>query len=204
MLERAIGEGKILIVGEAPSRGDFNAGKPFVGRTGKELDQMLHEAGILRTECSLTFTASIPYPGWETKRFFEKYTKAYQTPKEPVRQDIEALHALIEKLSPNLIISLGDLSLWALTGEVGITKWRGSVLETPAGVKVLPTYSPDIIARKFDWRFIAVQDFRRALRESAFSGVQMPAYNFIIRPNFQEVMETLEGLLKRADNGIVK
>ena len=206
MFERATTSGKILIVGEAPSRSDFLAQKPFIGMTGKELDRMLHEAGILRTDCHITYVSSKPVPGWEVKRFFEKYTKAYQTPKHNIAQDIVTLNALIDELRPNLILTLGELSLWALTGNCGITKWRGSILEVEVGSKVyklIPTYAPDVIARKFDWRFIAIQDFRRAEKESHFPEVRMPPYDFIIRPSFEQVMEVLEGLIKRAEAGKV-
>lgn len=199
MLERSVGEGRILIVGEAPSRGDFLANRPFVGMTGKELDRMLHEAGILRTDCHLTYVCEKPVAGFETKKYFEKYTKAYQVPKVEVLDGMNKLQAVIEELQPTLIIALGDLSLWALTGELGITKWRGSVLETPNGFKVVPTYSPDVISRKWDWRFIAVQDLRRAKGEAEFPEVRMPEYRFLIRPDYTTVMDTLDALNVKAN-----
>ena len=207
MLERAVGEGKILLVGEAPSRNDWLANRPFVGVTGKELGLMLHEANIMRTDCHITFVCEEPMPKKrgesDIKRFFEKHTKKYQIPKAKVAAGRQVLLELIEELKPDLIITLGELPLWALTGEIGITKWRGSVLEGEAGVKVVPTYAPDVVCRKWDWRFICVQDLRRAEKESHFPEVRIPAYDFIIRPSFDKVMETLDGLLEAA-NGKVR
>jgi len=206
MIERAVGEGRILIIGEAPSRSDFLANKPFVGQTGKELDKMLHEAGIMRTDCHITFVCQEPMPKKrgekDDKRFFDAHTKKYQVPKAKVAAGKQALLDLIAEIKPTLIITLGELPLWALTGEIGITKWRGSVLKTSTDVKVIPTYAPDVVCRKWDWRFICVQDLRRAEKESHFPEVRVPAYDFIIRPSFEQVMNQLDALLEAANNPI--
>ena len=212
MIERAVGEGKILLVGEAPSRSDFLANKPFVGMTGKELDKMLHEAGIMRTDCHITYVCQKPMPKKRgekaEKRFFLKHTKKYQVPKPEVVIGKALLHTLIVELKPTLIITLGELALWAVTGEIGITKWRGSILEVELDsedgtgsdyFKVVPTYAPDVVCRKWDWRFIAVQDLRRAEKESHFPEVNVPDYNFIIRPSFGKTMDILNKLCNLAD-----
>ena len=143
MIERAVGEGKILLVGEAPSRSDWLANRPFQGSSGKELDHMLHEAGIMRTDCHITYVCQgmLPKKRGESdiKRFFLKHTKKYQVPKDEVAAGRQVLLELIEELQPTLIITLGELALWAVTDEVGITKWRGSVLEAPVGLVPLRT-----------------------------------------------------------------
>ena len=166
---------------------------------------MLHEAGIMRTDCHMTYVCQQQMPikrGQKAElRFFVKHTKKYQVPKAEVATGKEQLLNLINELNPTLIIALGELSLWALTGEIGITKWRGSVLEMSTGHKVVPTYSPEVVCRKWDWRFICVQDLRRAEKESEFPEVRIPPYDFIIRPSFERVMETLDGLLERANKG---
>ncbi len=162
---------------------------------------MLHEAGILRTDCHLTYVVPTPVPGFETKRFFTKYTKGIQIPIPIVTQGMVTLAATISELKPNLIIAFGDLTLWALTQEMSVNKWRGSILEAEVEdttYKLIPTYSPEVVMRKYDWRFIAVQDLRRAEKESQFAGVQMPDYDFTIRPTFEQVMKTLDMLLDKA------
>ena len=212
MIEHAVGEGRILLVGEAPSRSDFLANRPFVGQTGKELDKMLHEAGIMRTDCHITFVCPEPMPAKRgekpEKRFFVKHTKKYQVPKPEVATGKEQLLKLIVELKPTLIITLGELALWAVTREIGITKWRGSILEVELDsgdgtgseyFKVVPTYAPDVVCRKWDWRFICVQDLRRAEKESKFPEVRIPAYDFIIRPSFEKTMETLDRLCRMAN-----
>lgn len=198
MLEKSVGEGKILIIGEAPSQSDWYAQRPFVGEAGKELDKMLHEAGIVRTDCHLTYVCKTPVPKKrgeaENKRFFDKHTKKYQTPTAAVAEGMVTLAATIDWINPYLIITLGELALWAVTGEVSITKWRGSMLAANIGsteYKVIPTYAPDVVCRKWDWRFICVQDLRRAKKASDTREIPVPDYNFIIRPSFEKVMEIL-------------
>ena len=210
MLQKSVNpNAKILIVGESPTRGEAVAGKPYIGQSGKELYKMLNEAGILMQDCHLTMVSSQYASGKDTaERYFIKLTQKYQVPKAEVEAGRARLLEEIAEVKPELIIACGDLALWALTGEIGITKWRGSILEMEydngvdgsSFVKVIPTYAPDIVMRKWDWRFIMVQDLRRCSKESAFPEVRMPAYEFIIRPGFSQVMEVLDRLSILADS----
>ena len=201
MFERSINpDAKILIVAEAPVHPRVL--KPYSAGEETELAKMLHEAGIIRTDCHMTTVSPVNFSGPknETKRFFVKYTPAFQVPKPEVAEGVQHLDAVISDLRPNLIIALGELALWATTGEMGITKWRGSILDhSRLQCKVLPTYAPDVIMRKWDWRYIAVQDFRRAERESQHAGIIMPNYTFQVRPTFGATMRTLDNLLTLAD-----
>src|ERR1019366_1545869 len=47
-------EPKLLIVGEAPGKYEDEQGIPFVGPTGKMLDEYLFKAGIRRSDCYIT------------------------------------------------------------------------------------------------------------------------------------------------------
>ena len=202
----------VMIVGEGPTRNDALAGHIFSGNSGKDLTKMLHEVGMLQTECYITSVCRQNIPGWDSKKYFIKHTKAYQVPKPEVTEGRELLLAEIASVKPNLIIALGELALWALTGESGITKWRGSILEMkfPAKpspqacefkpYKIIPTYAPEVVQRKYDWRFIAVQDLRRCEKESKFPDVNIPEYNFTIRPAFGETIRVLDNLLAIAQN----
>lgn len=202
---------RIMLVAEGPTRNEMLAGKVYGSMSGKDLVSMLHEAGILYSECFVTSVCRthIPekYHNEGSAKYFTKYTDTYQFPKPEVVSGRDTLYEEIARVKPTLIIALGELALWALTGEKGITKWRGSILEieydTGDGsdyVKLIPTYSPHIIQKKYDWRFIALQDLRRCEEESHFPEVRMPDYNFIIRPSFTQVIETLDMLAERALN----
>ena len=63
--------------------------------------------------------------------------------------------------------------------------------------KVLPTYHPAFILRQYSNHFIAVQDLRRA-KKIVEEGIPEVIEEFIIRPSFEQVMETMRRLLNAA------
>ena len=188
----------ILIVGEAPGKNEVSAGVPFVGNSGKELDRMLHEAGILRTDCRLTNVCPVQPPGNKIEKFYLKNTKAERIPGPQIQQGIEALHAEILSTRPRIILALGDTALWALTGERGIVKWRGSHLryshpEEDFSCDLLPTYHPAAILRQWSWRFIGVMDLKRAASWLS-EPPKPPDVEFLLRPSFTAACEALLNL----------
>lgn len=192
---------KIMVVGEAPGQNEVRAGEPFVGASGKELTNMLHDAGIMRTECFVTNVARVQPPRNDISKFYVKNTNKVRIAGDELYEGIVMLREEIQRVQPNVIIALGDTALWALTNQRGITKWRGSIVECTLveGYKVVPTYHPAAVLRKWDWRFIAVQDMRRAEKESHYREIKYPDYQFIVRPSFEQVMRTLDRLLEMAD-----
>jgi uracil-DNA glycosylase family 4 len=192
---------KIMVVGEAPGAEEERVGQPFVGMSGSELTRMLHDAGIPRTSVFLTNIARVRPPGNDISKFFldKKLTK-------PGPEITEGLHELFKEIStvnPSVIVALGNIPLWALTGHRGITSWRGSILKSSPDFgprKVLPTYHPAAILRQWDWRFIAVHDLRRAFTESATPEINTPAYDFTIRPSYEAVISRLSHLIACASN----
>jgi hypothetical protein len=85
---------------------------------------------------------------------------------------VQALHARLEELKPNLIIPLGATACWALNLGAGITSLRGSLIQTPWG-KVLPTYHPAAVLRKWDLRPTTVIDFHKARREMEYPELRL-------------------------------
>lgn len=187
---------KVMFVGEKPGYQEVQFGRPLVGPSGHEFDRMIGEAGINRTDCFITNVAHEFIYG-------EGFYKAPQAkelgkpriqgryPVDPIREGLEILPTLIEEINPNIVILLGEIALWAVTGETGIKKWRGSVMELPDGRKVLPTYNPAYVLKDWGVRSICVQDFRRAKKESAYPGVRRPSKSYIIRPSFEDAMDSL-------------
>ena len=49
-------------LGEAPAREEVNQKKPFVGASGRELDRLLKDAGIPRSECWITNVCKYEVP----------------------------------------------------------------------------------------------------------------------------------------------
>src|SRR3990172_6119173 len=61
---------KYMIIGEAPGFHEEQQGEPFVGSSGLELDRMLGEAGILRSDCFITNVCPYRPPNNELIHFF--------------------------------------------------------------------------------------------------------------------------------------
>lgn len=203
---------KIIIVGEAPGKDEEEKGTCFVGASGMELTRMLDDAGIMRSACFLTNVIRVRPPNNDLGAFiaFKKkdVTKAYVPLRDKmvlpiVREGYELLKAEIEAIKPNLIIAVGNAAMWALTGRWGITNWRGSELwtdqirfEDGTAPTVLPTYHPAAILRQWELRKVALADLRKAKRLSVNRVQNHANYQFVIRPNFHTVMQTLESLTR--------
>ncbi len=52
-----------MLVGEAPGASEDKQGRPFVGRAGKLLDQLLEEAGLVRGDVFITNVVKARPPG---------------------------------------------------------------------------------------------------------------------------------------------
>src|SRR6266850_5640969 len=66
---------RIMLVGEAPGAQEEAEGIPFVGESGKELNRMLQEAGITRSECFVTNVCRVRPPGNDINHFIAKVKK---------------------------------------------------------------------------------------------------------------------------------
>lgn len=192
---------RIMLVGEAPGAEEEISNVPFVGTSGTELTRMLHEAGIVRSECFLTNVCKYRPPENKIEFFFldKKRTK----PNELIKEGILELKEEIERVKPTIIIALGNTPLWALYGQNGITKWRGSML-VYRGISghqslLLPTYHPAHVLRQWEVRSIAVHDLKRAAR--ALETGSWPADNskILVRPSFEDTMDVLGTLTRKAD-----
>lgn len=195
----------IWLVGEAPGEREVESGRPFSGPSGFLLNEMLREAGLDRSQCFATNVCHVRPPSYlkngklihnDIDQFFVGKQAAHKSgvlalngrfPLEPIRVGIGRLHELLVRSPPTLIIALGNTPLWALTGEMGITKWRGSVLTTEEGVKLIPTFHPADVLRAWTHRPIVVQDLRRAARESHFREVRRPAWEFVVEPSLAQI-----------------
>lgn len=207
---------RIMIVGEAPGEQEMLKGIPFVGASGQELERMLKEAGIYMSQCFLTTVCRVRPPGNDITAFIaqkkSEITPAHQILRDkyvlaPIWEGLELLKREIELVQPNVIIALGNVSMWALTGKWGITSWRGSMLQSDLKLsldyapKVIPAYHPAAVLRQWNWRPMAVQDLRRAKSMSAVRELVRPDYSFIIRPDYATAHTTLSMLLARAEQG---
>lgn len=213
---RVKGEGpipsRIMLIGEAPGEQEERAGTPFVGASGQELNRMLHEAGIMRSECYVTNVCKVRPPNNQLSAFVAKAKKDI-TPAHRLLRDrwctaevhdgYAELLAEIEMVQPNIIVTFGNLAMWALTGQWSVLKWRGSLMQVEGGgPKVIPTIHPAAILREWSNRAVVLNDLRRVKRHMTSRVYDnRPTWNFIIRPSRDQVAMTLFDLLHSCERG---
>ena len=187
-------DAKIMLVGECPGKAEDESGKPFQGYAGQTLNNLLGQAGIARYQCLVTNVARERPPANKISFFFED--KKCTIPKAKLIGWISELKSEIELYKPNIIIALGSIALWALTGEKEISDFRGYVLPCTLvpGRKILATYHPQAVNYEWKLYFQTVLDLRKALRHSESSA--MPESKQLLYPNvsarqFIEYMEML-------------
>jgi len=191
-------DAKIVAVGEALGPDELSQGKPFVGPSGWELDKMLVEGGVSPNDIYFT---NVLHEAAPFQNFFSKKEGLQRGlefvegrwPHEKITVARECIRNELRELKPNIILALGDIPMWAITGESGITKWRGSVMESDFG-KVLPTFNPAGVMKNWPWRWLSVQDFRRLRREADHPEIRKSPWNFLIRPTFDEAMQSISSL----------
>jgi hypothetical protein len=169
---------------------------------------MLHDAGILRTECRLTNVVRYRPPGNDLTQWLTPKKKDALERGLPhfadglwyndiVAEGLNELAQEIKECQPNVIIGFGNTPLWALTGKTGIGNWRGSELATRQGPKAVVTYHPAGVLRQYEWRPQVVADLRRGLREAERRDLVVPPYDFLLRPTLATVVEWLSRLRDR-------
>lgn len=198
---------KIMLVGEMWGYEEEKTGEPFSGESGKELNRMLHEAGIMRSEvyCTNVVNARPPYGKIESWIPVKKTTVGplhsavvkgrWVAP--IVAEGYASLQRELAMVKPNLVIAAGATALWALTGRSKIMHWRGSIMEGEGGQKVLALIHPAAVMRMWNLRPTVVNDLRRVRRESMEPGIVLPEWQFQIDPVYNEVLECLDNLLAR-------
>ena len=204
---------RIMLVGEAWGFDEEQRGEPFVGASGQELNRMLHEVGIMRSECFVSNLVNRRPPGNDLGQWIAMKKK--DTTKAHVQLNtkmvlplvVEGYNQLlreIKEVNPNLIVAFGNWAMWALTGKLGIKNWRGSLLRMgESGPKVIPTFHPAFILRQWDVRAATISDLRRAAHHLHFRDYHPPKHNFIVRPSFSQAIITLQWLLRTLNSVVL-
>lgn len=200
---------KIMLVGEFPHEQDLLNSTPFVGGPGYELRKMLNEAGLYMEHCYVTMVMKdrVPRSSIEGCMAQKKkeitsahvlYNGKHVLPS--VVAGIEQLKGEIERIKPNVVITFGNLALWALTGEWGANNWRSSIMESTlvGGVKVIPTISPAMVMPQWRLRPLIVHDLKRAKVQSEFPEIRRTPYDFVIRPTFEQAKDYLLEMIDKA------
>lgn len=130
-----------MFVGEAPGETEDQLGRPFVGRAGQKLDEIIAAMGLARGDVYIANVLKSRPPGNRT----------------PLQHEVDAcgpyLKRQIALIRPRVIVTLGGpATKLMLNVEQGITRLRGVWAEYRDGdlvVPVMPTFHPAYLLRNY-------------------------------------------------------
>lgn len=125
----------LMFIGEGPGADEDEQGRPFVGRAGQLLTQILSAAGIERERVYITNVVKCRPPG----------NRAPETD-EMMACDVH-LQTQIALIRPRILVLLGNSpTKWILKTTTGITKLRGRWFDW-RGIAVMPMFHPSYLLR---------------------------------------------------------
>lgn len=195
----------IMLIGDVPSKRDLENGYALSGYSALDFSKAMMEAGLPRSKCFCTSALSTrPLSG-----DIEEYIAFKKKDKRPdyvlfkgkwvnslIVQNYNRLLTEISLCQPKVIIALGNLPLWLLTGHWGITSWRGSILSPDVELNcveqpiIIPTHSPQMLVKQYSIRPYVIMDIRRA-RKALEKRPEPLQYNFRVRPDYNTTLEFL-------------
>ena len=120
---------RIVFVGEAPGKKEDETGLPFVGASGKLLNELLSKIGMLRDPSKEEKTAFLPY-----------------------------LKKQIDIIRPKIVITLGRHSMDCFLSKRKISEVHGQP-EVVDGITYLPLYHPAAALYNGSMRQTLIDDF---------------------------------------------
>jgi len=127
---------KLMIIGEAPGAKEEEIGEPFVGRSGKLLDHLLHNAGIDINQ-DVYFCNVIKCRPPKNRR----------PTKTEIQENLPWLYQQIKLVNPRVIVLVGATALEAILKiKSRISIFRGNWIDWE-GRLVMPVFHPAYLLR---------------------------------------------------------
>jgi DNA polymerase len=143
---------QIVFIGEAPGKSEDEQGLPFVGASGKFLNEMLAEAGLAREDVYITNVVKYRPPGNRDPKPAEK-----QAFMPYLLRQLEIIH-------PKVIITLGRHSMeYFLPGaKIGEVHGQPHTVRMDTGeLMIIPLYHPAAALYNGSLRATLIEDFLR-------------------------------------------
>jgi uracil-DNA glycosylase len=138
---------RVMLIGEAPGATEDEQGRPFVGRAGKLLDEVLAEAGLDRASVYIT-------------NVFKARPPQNRDPRpDEVAHHMAWLEAELAFVHPQLVVPLGRHALAHFT-KAKISEVHGREL-TEGGRTLFPLYHPAAALRSTKLKATMLEDARR-------------------------------------------
>ena len=137
-----------MIIGEAPGFNEDQVGLPFVGRSGKLLDELLATVPILREDVFITNVVKCRPPDNRDPLPIE------------VKECEPYLKHQINLIKPKLIVALGRIAGKTLLGVDNSLKSMRGEIHNYYDIPLIVTYHPAALLRNPNWKPLAWEDFK--------------------------------------------
>jgi DNA polymerase len=138
----------IMFIGEAPGANEDRLRRPFVGRSGKLLDEMIRSIGWRREDMYITNIVKRRPP----------------ENRDPLPAEIGAYRPYLARqiaiVDPALIVTLGRFAMHYFAPDAKMTRDHGSALLCD-GRTVFPVYHPAAALRSAEMRKALLSDFAK-------------------------------------------
>jgi DNA polymerase len=141
-------DARIMLIGEGPGHHEDQQGRPFIGASGKFLEELLGLAGLTRPDVFITNVVKCRPPG----------------NRDPLPDEISAcsgyLDRQIEAINPDVIVTLGRFSMSRWFSGERISRIHGQPRKVGERL-IVPMYHPAAALHQGSIRPQIEDDFRR-------------------------------------------
>lgn len=144
---------KLAIIGEAPGKDEDLQAKPFVGRAGQLLNNILKACNLTRENVYILNILKCRPPNNRNPN------------QEEITNCKPFLELQIKIVNPDIIICLGSIAAKTLLNtETNISELRGNWYNYK-NIKVMPTYHPSFLLRNPAAKKLVWEDFKLVIKE---------------------------------------
>ena len=140
-------DARVFFIGEAPGAREDELGRPFVGRSGELLTQMIESIGLTRDEVFITSVLKSRPPKNRT----------------PTRSEIETCRPYVERqvelVNPRVVVLLGGVAISSMVGPWSVSESHGQHFEAK-GRTYFMTYHPAAAVRFPEVKELMAADFQ--------------------------------------------
>jgi uracil-DNA glycosylase family 4 len=185
---------RIAVVGEAPGEDEENHRRPFVGKSGQFLTNLLRDVGIDRHQCLLGNVCQYRPPA--------NRIEAFSWDGIEIQEGLAKLREDIRVYNPHICVLLGNTPLRAARGICKITDWRGSLFSSTIvdgaffGRKCVASLHPAFVLREFSGFPLLKFDLKRAADEGRTPSLDLPKRELITNLGATELCYLMDNWLK--------
>jgi len=140
---------EIMFIGEGPGANEDKQGRPFVGASGKFLDELLAQAGVTRSDVFITNVVKCRPPGNRDPQPIEVETCTSNY-----------LDNQIKIVNPSIIVTLGRHSMSKFIPDAKITQIHGQMQKVGKRF-VIPMFHPAAALHQVRFRPMLLEDFAK-------------------------------------------